>query len=452
MGAPGDFADKPFQPPRYSPTMQAALSRLDNLVNWERRRRATGDSSHMRVSTLPARELLARLHNPHHHFRSVHVTGSKGKGTVAAFITAGLRLVPFVHPTAPVATLASPHVECITERLRLDGLPIHESTLASSLHATLKARDIHPSLSAATWFDVVSVAGLHAAHAAHAARAVVEVGMGGRLDSTNVLQAPVSVITNIHLEHADVIGPTLRDIAYEKAGIIAPAARVIVGLSSDHHLAAIFRAEVDSLKPKPLLRFEPPVNGESLFATNLRLARAALRAVAETESLPIPDNPLPENIARAALATLPARQEEFLIPASNGRTVLVLLDGAHVPDSIVSVFEEAQLPNPVVVLALAAEKDVPTICREVISRSPCVYATSAGSGEAYLPTDDLQRELREAGGRDVRGVTDPEKALLAALHEADERNASVIVVGSFHLAGRLRARLRDMNSPSSLSL
>lgn len=283
---------------------------------------------------------------------------------------------------------------------------------------------------------------------AQAAWAVVEVGMGGRLDSTNVLNAPVAVITNVHLEHSEIIGPTLRDIAFEKAGIISPGADVVCGLDEHDPLAHIFIEEARSKTPNANIVFCPPGKGDSIMRHNLIMSRAAMRFVAKREGATgISDEQLvSSHIASAALAMLPARQEEFVVLAGQKKDqeVRVMLDGAHVPQSVAKVLAEARFPRPpVVVLGVGKEKDVDGICRAVHAIRPQqIVATCAGEDAPYMEPHLLARRLRATGSAPVSVCGDAEQALKEAITEAAEAGSSVSVIGSLHLAGRVRPELR----------
>lgn len=413
----------------YTPRLHRVLSRLDALVDWERRARSgpVGSARLMRVSSAPSAELLQRLSSPHKRFTPVHITGSKGKGTVAALIAAGLG--------PSVGVFSSPHVERINERVLVRGAPVSDDMLADSISNALDARERHPKISTATWFDVVTAAAFSIFAEERLDRAVVEVGMGGRFDSTNVLNAPVSVITNIALEHAAIIGPTVEDIAREKAGIIAPGAHVILGMARDNPLAPIFEEEAQTVEPKATVTFVARKATDTLRAHNVALARAALSVLHEG---------LSDERAENALSMLPARQEPFVLTL-NGAEVPVVLDGAHVPNSVQAVISELQSTALVIVLGVGREKDVLGICGKIVAAQPVhVFATATGTESPYLPANELADALRKAGVRSesMQVVQDAPTALSRAVELASNLRASVLIIGSLHLAGRLRPILR----------
>jgi dihydrofolate synthase/folylpolyglutamate synthase len=149
-------------------------------------------------------DLMERLGNPHQGFRSIHVAGTKGKGSVCALIEAGLSRAGLR------LRYASPHVEHITERISFSGKLVDEADMAQALGCVLDAheaaRRVKTFGDAATWFNVLTATAFVMFKDAGVDWAVVEAGVGGRLDSTNVVDAEVAVVTNVGLEHTEVLG------------------------------------------------------------------------------------------------------------------------------------------------------------------------------------------------------------------------------------------------------
>jgi dihydrofolate synthase/folylpolyglutamate synthase len=209
----------------HTPDLHETLTRLDDLTDWERRPRDA-----MRVGLNPMLDLMLRLGDPHLSFRSVHVAGTKGKGSVCALVEAGLLRAGY-----NVGRYSSPHLQHVTERISIDQTPVDETCLAGALTIALdayeEARRDNTAAATATWFDVMTAAAFIAFREAGVEWAVVEVGLGGRLDSTNVIDAEVAVVTNIELEHTEVLGPTRAEIAREKVGILKSGAVLVTPLS-----------------------------------------------------------------------------------------------------------------------------------------------------------------------------------------------------------------------------
>src|SRR5215468_4841731 len=194
---------------------------LDGLINLERVAGPQG----LRLSLAPVTALLMRLGEPQRRLRVLHVAGSKGKGSTALLAEAVLRAAGL-----STGTFTSPHLERWTERFRIDGREVEGDALAAALaplrpHVdALRAGPEPPS-----FFDVTSAAAFSLFADAAVDVAIVEVGLGGRLDSTNVVAPAVCCITSIELEHTDLLGDTLAAIAAEKAGILKPGVPAVCG-------------------------------------------------------------------------------------------------------------------------------------------------------------------------------------------------------------------------------
>ncbi|KAA8491499.1 Dihydrofolate synthase/folylpolyglutamate synthase [Porphyridium purpureum] len=480
-------ADRGAQSPRYSPRLDAALSRLEALVDWERRARVAGAQRAMRVDCAPCSALLDVLGQPQRRFRAIHVTGSKGKGSVSAMVTYALS----TKAALKTGWYRSPHVERVTERVGIGQVPIEDDVLAASLECALDAKEraiSQDSASAAhhaTWFDVLCAAGMHALAAAEVDWAVVEVGMGGRRDSTNILHAPYAVLTNVFLEHAEIIGPTRTDIAYEKVGIVHRGTFLVTGVQQDDAEPEVFNtiknycAEIGAAgmcvvsekeqrdaqqardvdgTPTKAHRSEPRAN--SMLERNRCMANAVLERMHA-------DGILAERIvvdaqdAHAAMRALPARMESFFLPGSQVR---VVIDGAHVPESVDHVISELmeQSIDPrhlVVLLAVGQEKNAKGIVHAA-TRHGCaaLVCTQVGPEATYLPSHALYAQVKST--HDERGavaefqvadISNPLQALETALamatalqSQTPEQMASacVLVVGSLHLAGKVRPMVR----------
>lgn len=412
-------------------------ARLERLVDWERRKRAA-----MRVSTEPARRLLERLGRPEVGLRVVHVTGSKGKGSTSALIAAGLR-----HSGLRVGRYASPHVERLNERVELDGREIEDGPLARALARALDARDElvrEAPLVDPTWFDVVTAAALVALREAGVEWVVAEVGLGGRLDSTNVLDGEVCAITNVELEHTAVLGSTLAAIAFEKAGILKRGCTLVTGVPLLSEAGAVIdgRARelgVEVLRPAWLLEGRRARIGErNLALAELALAALARRGVRGAAGRPL-ETAVPAELVRAA--ALPGRVERFQFAGCE-----VVLDGAHTPQSAAALVGDLaddlrSRGAPAVVLGLARDKDLVGILKVLAPVAEIFFSTSVGT-ELHRTPGEIADAARELGVM-VESATPPRQALELALAHARARGTWVLIVGSLYLAGALRPHLRQ---------
>jgi dihydrofolate synthase/folylpolyglutamate synthase len=408
--------------------LEAALLRLGELVDWEKRARGA-----MRVDLRPELDLCARLGNPERGLLAVHVAGSKGKGTTAALVAESLR-------AAGVRTglYTSPHVEHLTERLVLDGQRVSEGELARALGRALDARAAAlrawTPAAEATWFDVVTAAALLLLAEARVEVAVLECGLGGRLDSTNVVTGRVCAVTCIYLEHTAVLGDTRRGIAREKAGIVKPGSVVVVGaLGSVDEAADEVEAVARSVGARSVRVTQPEEAGPG--ERNRRLAAAVLAELVRAEpglAARLGRNPRVELGPEAAL---PGRAERRRVGATR-----VVLDGAHVPESLALVLRDlARDPElavpPVVVLGLGLEKNARGMLKALGGGVDRVLCTSVGEGP-YRGADELASLARELGFA-ARAVPEARAALDEAVLAAGT-GGWVLVTGSLHLVGALR--------------
>ncbi|HET9439309.1 MAG TPA: Mur ligase family protein, partial [Longimicrobiales bacterium] len=181
--------------------------------------------------------LLASVGNPHHSYRTVHIGGTNGKGSVAATLTALLATTQ-----AKVGLYSSPHLCSFRERIQIDQSAITEDAIVAAARKLWPAvQQLQPS-----FFEATTAVGLLAFAEAGVDTAVIEVGLGGRLDSTNVITPKLAVITNIAFDHADYLGNTLASIATEKAGIIKPGVPLLTS-EQDASMLALFRARAAEL-------------------------------------------------------------------------------------------------------------------------------------------------------------------------------------------------------------
>ena len=236
---PDDIRNPESAAPRVE--LAAVLARLDALTNWELRPRGG-----MRVDLEPMRDLMRRLDDPHQGFRSLHVAGTKGKGSVSALLESALLRAGW-----RAGRYASPHVEKVTERVSILGRDVDEAVLAFALTRVLDAHEAgklaRTAAGLASWFDILTASAFLMFKEAGLDWAVVEVGLGGRLDSTNVVPSEIAVVTNIELEHTEILGSTRAAIAGEKAGILKPGSVLVTSLPAEDEAGHVLQDTADRL-------------------------------------------------------------------------------------------------------------------------------------------------------------------------------------------------------------
>jgi dihydrofolate synthase/folylpolyglutamate synthase len=412
-----------------------------------------------RLGLEPIRLLLERLGDPQRDLRVIHIAGSKGKGSTALFVEAICRAAG-----ERVGTFTSPHLEHWTERFRLDGCEVAGDRMAAAvarLRPHVDALRAAGRASAPTFFDATTAAALLLFHEAQVDRVVLEVGLGGRLDSTNIVDPVVTCVTSIELEHTDKLGSNLAEIAYEKAGVLKPGVPAVAGdlpaparaVVADRArelgapvawLGTDFDVEVRSsgahglvlrLRDGPLaVDANVPVLGAHQ-AANVALALACAR-----RSHVGSDADLSEAAARGlAVAELPGRIELL------GRSPWLLVDGAHTAVSsraLASVLASLPRRRTRLVLSISAGKDMSSILEALLPEADEVTVTRAEPARSLAP-DVIAGAVRAAApGLTLRVVPNPHLAVRSA-RDGLAADDLLCVTGSVYLAGIARGVLRE---------
>jgi dihydrofolate synthase/folylpolyglutamate synthase len=373
----------------------------------------------MRLGLGPMREACARTRHPEGAFPAVHVAGTNGKGSVCAMVESiaraqGLR----------TGLYTSPHLCRFAERIRLDGEPIDDHALASLLHEALGAG---PDLS---FFEAATLAAFLAFRAAKVDIAIVEVGIGGRLDATNLVPTPrAAAITRIALDHTDRLGPTLIDIAREKAGIAKPGLDLLLGpMSTD------VRAAIDEVAR---------ANGATTSDARGAMVPRRIGLAGEHQK----ENARIAAVLGARIGATPTAIEEGIARVRwPGRLEQIdlnwLLDAAHNPDGAEALARYLQgtttpfLPLPperiVLVFGALGDKDW---------RAMLAILAPLALKRIYVPLPGASRtavdphEMRDLYAGIVAGSVDE------ALSLARREKGLAVVTGSMVLVGEARARL-----------
>jgi dihydrofolate synthase / folylpolyglutamate synthase len=418
-----------------------AMARLDALTDWERRPRNT-----MRVGLEPMRDLAARLGDPQKSFRSIHVAGTKGKGSVSALIEAAL-----AHAGRPVGRYASPHVERVTERVSVQGHDVDEPTLARALDKALDAYEAARTAGTpavdATWFDLLTAAAFIIFAETQREWAVIEVGLGGRLDSTNIVDGEIAVVTNIALEHTEILGHTRGAIAGEKVGILKPGAVLITTLDADDEAGRVVQTragELGARVKRTRLGASAPIEQINFALAAAVLGELRRKGLSGRSGEPVGAALLDSDTRLAA--RLPGRMERFDVEIGP-RRLPVVMDGAHVPFNIGAVLRDLaltpDLSGPcVAIVALAADKDAEGFVAERAKRaSIAVFTDLPGSSRGRSPVE--LKALAESLGLVSEVEPDAKQALKRGLELAARANAWLLVTGSLYLIGALRGAIGE---------
>lgn len=210
---------------------EAAMAALDARVNFEAM--AAGRVAPPSLDRIG--RLMALMAEPQHQYAVVHLTGTNGKTSTARMLTSLL-----VAQGLSVGTYTSPHLEVVNERIQWQGSPISDASLSEAIGSVV---DLETTMGGErlSWFELVTAAAFRWFADVAVDVAVVEVGLGGRWDATNVADGAVAVVTNVGIDHVEYLGPTRHDIAAEKAGIVKPGATLVLG-ETDPALTSVFEA------------------------------------------------------------------------------------------------------------------------------------------------------------------------------------------------------------------
>ena len=449
--------------------MQEAWDQIEAIPGYARKK----------SSLLKVREFLGLLGEPDREFQVIHVAGTNGKGSVCAVLTSMIR-----EAKIPCGSFLSPHLVDIRERFLINGEMVPEPEFIRAFlevqHACRiweKRGEPHP-----TYFEFLFYMGLCIFRNAGVRVLVLETGMGGTYDVTNVVENPlVSVITSISIDHTAFLGSTIPEIAAHKAGIIKSRRPVVYDDSSPEAAAVIF-AKAKELKSEGfpvtpdevrrgirtrLVKSPDPVypgaagfqnmslsyrGGETLFEIpfvapyQLMNAALAIRAL-EVSGLPVAPEQAAEGVKKAKW---PARMEEI----STG----VYLDGAHNADGIRAFLDaacrlkELRKPDHVRILfAVSADKDHQRMLREIAERlKPDLWILSKMESHRTLSVEDLEaaaEKLRAEYGEETeyRVSQNVKHAVKELLDLHGERDLSFIA-GSLYLAGEVKEQIRQSTS------
>ena len=439
-------------------SLEGALAWLAELLDVEMR----PELPYARLGLGPIRALLGRLGLETDALAAVHVAGSKGKGSTvllaeAVLGAAGLR----------VGTFTSPHLERWTERFRIGGREVDGERLAAALERLRphvdRLRAEEPSL-APTFFDALTAAALLLFHEAGVDHALLEVGLGGRLDSTNAVRPRVTCITTIELEHTDRLGATLAAIAGEKAGIVKPGVPLVVGelpdeaqgvvLARAHELGAPVARLGHELEAR-VLEATPEGQRLALRDGELRVeawlpalgahqaANAALALACARRAAGLQDGALLGAALRGlAAAELPARIEIV------SREPLVVVDSAHTAASaraLARVLEQLPRRRTHLVLSVSAGKDLARVLDAFLPLASEVTLTRAEPRRSLDPAEIAVAARAAAPELPLRVVPNPHLALRAAA-EALGPGDCLCISGSVYLAGIARGALGDQRA------
>jgi dihydrofolate synthase/folylpolyglutamate synthase len=393
--------------------------------------------------------MLCLLGDPHHTWTSIHVGGTNGKGTTAACVDAVLRAAGL-----RVGLYTSPHLVKFGERIRIGGSPAEPVLLEAC------AADVLPlaEMEDATFFESATVLAFECFRRAECEVVVAEVGLGGRLDATNVLNPSVTVITSVGRDHCNYLGDTLEEIAVEKAGILKSGVAAVVGDLSDgpwrvvEERATVLGVTIDRLGRDmeavdvsvglrgTAFTYIGPDGKSQAFRTGLigshQAANAAL-ALRAVERFPIPI-PVEARKQGLELVRWPGRFD--VRRTSKGTWVLDLAHNTAAASTLAGLLDQLALPRPLVALiAILGDKPWTEMLEPLlgaVSTSVFTVAPSSPASRRWSP-----RSARKiVSGHEVEVEEDFDRALARARELAGR--GTVVVTGSAHTVGDAMSRLQ----------
>jgi dihydrofolate synthase/folylpolyglutamate synthase len=412
------------------------------------------------------RALLAAMGDPQLAIRGALVAGTNGKGSVLALAGSALRAAGL-----RVGETPKPHLVTYRERIVVDGHPITAPDFARHVTVVLAAADTVARRDGdPTEFELLTAVVFRHFAESHLDVALVEVGLGGRLDATHAWDGGVAAVTNVALDHMDRLGPTIAAIAREKAAIIERGDIAVTGATGDaldvvRRRARRVGAPLTVVEPAPLIGWDR----DSVTVTLPRLGptRVGLRGRHQAANVAVADAILDALEVRGiATADAEARRRGYATAIWPGRLELladpggghVLLDGAHNPAGAAALatavddlapFLLSDPPRRVtLVTASMADKDVDGVIRALVTSgtlaAATVIATSLGDVPRALPAADLAAAWRRVAPeiREVLAIDDPISATERAIDPGRGRGLTV-VAGSLYLVGAVRSHLVD---------
>jgi dihydrofolate synthase / folylpolyglutamate synthase len=429
-----------------------ALAWLDAHINLESIGVPPGVSRRASAPTLERMEALATLlGSPQLEYPVVHLTGTNGKTSTARMVTALL-----VEAGLSVGASTSPHLERVNERITWNGAPVDDVTLAELLTVI---RDIEPHLPAPpSYFEILTGAALRYFADVAVDAAVLEVGLGGRWDATNVADARVAVATNVSIDHVEYLGHERSDIAREKAGIIKPNSSLVLG-EVDPELVPIF---LDRAPPRVVMRhrdfgvsdrslahggqvldlYTPEARYEQVFLSLHGAHQSDNASAALTAAECLLERPVHDELVRDVLGAVrsPGRLEVV------GHRPLVLLDGAHnvagAQALVAALAEEFPASRRTLVVGVLREKDPLEMLGALGAASAARVVCCRPPSPRARDPEDLATAARELGVPDER-VDVVEEVAGAIEHALDvtDPDEQIVVTGSLYVVGAARSVL-----------
>ncbi len=401
-------------------------------------------------------ELMKLLGEPHKAFRCIHIAGTNGKGSTASMIASILNESGF-----KTGLFTSPHLVSFTERIRINGLKISENdviNLAAEVRKLVDGTDLNP-----TFFEFVTSMAFHYFAVHDVDWAVIETGLGGRLDSTNIVRPEATVITNISLDHCEFLGNTISDITFEKAGIIKQGVPLITASSNQAVINQL--SEIAESLNAPVHIYQRDFSGclKNMNDMQITMDYSGMHRYRDL-SVPLTGKHQLDN-ACTAIRTCEVLKEGGLSVSEEAvvkglkNVVLegrlewisqsppIILDGAHNPDaskslaaSLMDIFPEKKI---ILITGVMSDKDIKETIEPLVNIADSIILTKA-QYERAASSDKLSSIIStihrsEAKGAPVKTVNS--SSVLEAIEIARKQctdNSIILITGSFYTTGEAK--------------
>ena len=391
--------------------------------------------------------LLALSGSPHKHLKTIHVAGTNGKGSTANMLAATLTAAGY-----RVGLFTSPHLIDFRERIRIDGEMISEEAVVQFVEEIRPQipQHLHPS-----FFELSTAMAFDYFYKSNVDLAVIEVGMGGRLDSTNVIHPLLSIITNVSLDHTAFLGNTLTEITHEKAGIIKPHTPIILGNSQESEVLEEVKRRARELEAPLILadqqneiemylEIEPlgyklitqhfgtllqPLGGNYQIENSATLLEAI--KILRTQGITIPTEAVAQGLKNVKAYGLRGRLEVVKISNTSSEGPEVVIDTGHNPGAwnyLQSILEKWSAEGGLVaVIGIAADKDIDSILQDLPQGGH--YFFCQAHTDRALPAKELATRAAQVGIKAIEVISDPLHAYQQALKYAQLHHLHHLFIG-----------------------
>jgi len=402
--------------------------------------------------------LVEQLGNPQNNIKIVHVTGTNGKGSVCKFIGSILQTAGYA-----VGVYISPHLECFSERIVVDGKEISEEDIVV-LTEKIKpvVDDMIKKNSTPTFFEIVTAMAFQLFSDSHVDFAVIEVGLGGRFDATNIITPVVSVITNISLEHTDRLGEDVKSIAFEKAGIIKEDVPVLTAAEGDakaviEKIAKEKNASVTLIARSSWDRLSHTIQYQEFLVhgiLNNYTVKTSMLGGYQGENIALAITAVEQLQMKGAYLTDSDIIDGISTTFNPGRMEIIseeptiLLDGAHNPVGMEmlkkTLKEDFEYDRLVLVIGILEDKDIQSMLSIIIPLSDVVIVTKSSNPRACEPTA-LKDKIEKLGYRKELFTFN---SLLKAIEYAKplaDNNDIICISGSLFTVGEARSYFAEFS-------